>query len=158
MIWGEQCARLQHAILTFHDLVEGTVRGHVLDDLDLERRILAAVLLVEECVHVVGLVGIANGATDAVAVLEKLFRDVTGDIPVHACDKDEGFFGDCWHCVHYSSPLPNGARGSGVWSGWAGQKRREQCYETPVRESGVIYTKSGAREGARSLWHCSTMS
>lgn len=93
--------------LTFHDLVEGTVRGHVLDDLDLER--ILAVLLIEDCVHVVSLVGIANGATNAVAVLEELFGDMTSDIPVHACDEDKGSFGDCLHGIHHSFLYPTGA-------------------------------------------------
>lgn len=92
-------ARLDYD-LTCHDLVEGTVRGHVLDDLDLER--ILAVLLIEECVHIVSLVGIANGATNAVAVLEELFGDMTGDIAVDACDKDEGSFGDRLHGTHHS--------------------------------------------------------
>jgi hypothetical protein len=81
--------------LTFHCFVEGTIRGHVSDNLNFKR--IFTVLLTKEGMHIVSLVGIANSATNAVNVLEELFSDVTADIPVHARDKDEGAFGDCWH-------------------------------------------------------------
>ena len=83
--------------LTFHGLVEGAFRGHFLHDLNLE--CILAVFSVEECVHIISLVGIADSATHEVAMLEELFSDMAGDIPVHASDEDEGSFGDCLHGI-----------------------------------------------------------
>lgn len=69
---------------TFHDFVECTINSHVLDDPDLER--ILAIFFIKEYMHVVALIGITNGATNAVAVLEELFGDMTGDVPIDACD------------------------------------------------------------------------
>lgn len=80
---------------TFHDFVECTISSHVLDDLDLKH--IPAIFFIEEFMHVVSFIGITNGATNSVAMLEELFGDMTSDVPIDACDQHEGSFRDCWH-------------------------------------------------------------